>query len=250
MFSPHPASRRTTNETVRLMRPALAALGAPVDLLQCIERPSIPLAQALMASCDLTIATGGPPMVRSAYSSGKPALRRRRRQCHDGDRRDGGYRGSRTQHAHQQDQRPRVRAVRPTATWSLIRSIYDAFLAELQQEGGYLVNDREKEQLRSGLLGRRGPPHRGHDRAAGAGRRRARRDSRFRRTRRSSSCPKTRSARSICSRPRSSASCWPSSATPVSTWRSTSCGGFSKPAAAATRAASIRSMTITCTGWR
>src|SRR5678815_2338986 len=70
VFSPHPASRRTTSETVRLMRAALASLGAPVDLLQCIETPSIPLAQELMASCDLTIATGGPPMVRSAYSSG------------------------------------------------------------------------------------------------------------------------------------------------------------------------------------
>src|SRR6186997_1352054 len=73
IFAPHPASRRTTNETVRLMRAALQELGAPVDLLQCIERPSIPLSQALMAGCDLTIATGGPPMVRAAYSSGKPA---------------------------------------------------------------------------------------------------------------------------------------------------------------------------------
>ena len=73
IFAPHPASRKTTNETVRLMRAALLELGAPVDLLQCIERPSIPLSQALMAGCDLTIATGGPPMVRAAYSSGKPA---------------------------------------------------------------------------------------------------------------------------------------------------------------------------------
>src|SRR5215471_8002141 len=73
IFSPHPASRRTTNETVRLMRAALARQGAPVDLLQCIERPSIPLARELMASCDLTIATGGPAMVKAAYGSGKPA---------------------------------------------------------------------------------------------------------------------------------------------------------------------------------
>jgi sulfoacetaldehyde dehydrogenase len=73
IFSPHPGSKRTTNETVRILRAALQALGAPVDLLQCVERPSIPLAQNLMASCDLTIATGGPPMVRAAYGSGKPA---------------------------------------------------------------------------------------------------------------------------------------------------------------------------------
>ena len=73
IFSPHPASRRTSNETVRVMRAALEAAGAPVDLLQCVERPSIPLARELMSVCDLTIATGGPAMVKAAYGSGKPA---------------------------------------------------------------------------------------------------------------------------------------------------------------------------------
>src|SRR6185436_5469142 len=73
IFSPHPASRHTTRETVRLMRAALERLGAPADLLQCVDKPSIPVANALMAACDLTIATGGQPMVRAAYSSGKPA---------------------------------------------------------------------------------------------------------------------------------------------------------------------------------
>src|SRR6186997_2741162 len=69
IFAPHPASRRTTNETVRLMRAALRRAGAPEDLLQSVERPSIPLANDLMQSCDLTIATGGPAMVRAAYGS-------------------------------------------------------------------------------------------------------------------------------------------------------------------------------------
>ena len=55
------------------MRAALAAEGAPADVLQCIERPSIPLANELMAIGDLTIATGGPAMVKAAYGSGKPA---------------------------------------------------------------------------------------------------------------------------------------------------------------------------------
>ena len=73
IFSPHPASKNTTNETVRVMRAALAKLGVPEDILQSVERPSIPAAKALMASCDLTIATGGPAMVKAAYGSGKPA---------------------------------------------------------------------------------------------------------------------------------------------------------------------------------
>lgn len=73
IFSPHPRSKRTTFEMVRVMREAISSQGAPADLFQCIENPSIPLTQYLMVSCDLTLATGGQPMVRAAYSSGKPA---------------------------------------------------------------------------------------------------------------------------------------------------------------------------------
>ncbi len=73
IFSPHPRSKRTTFEMVRVMREALRRQGAPADLFQCIENPSVALTQYLMANCDLTLATGGQPMVRAAYSSGKPA---------------------------------------------------------------------------------------------------------------------------------------------------------------------------------
>jgi len=73
IFSPHPRSKGTTFEMVRVMREAISRQGAPADLFQCIETPSIPVTQYLMASCDLTLATGGQPMVRAAYSSGKPA---------------------------------------------------------------------------------------------------------------------------------------------------------------------------------
>jgi sulfoacetaldehyde dehydrogenase len=148
IFSPHPASRRTTNETVRLMRAALAALGAPVDLLQCVERPSIPLARELMAVCDLTIATGGPAMVRAAYGSGKPAY--------------GVGAGNATmvidETANIEDA-ARSSAISKTndhgsgcsADGNLLvdASIYDAFLRQLQAEGGYLVNAQEKDLLRA-----------------------------------------------------------------------------------------------------
>jgi sulfoacetaldehyde dehydrogenase len=147
IFSPHPSSRRTTNETVRVLRAALAALGAPVDLLQCVETPSIPLAQALMASCDLTIATGGPPMVRAAYGSGKPAY--------------GVGAGNATMVIDETaDIAEAARNTRISKTndfgsgcsadGNLVveSSIYDAFLSQLQREGGFVVNAREKEQLR------------------------------------------------------------------------------------------------------
>src|SRR5215472_3211078 len=73
IFSPHPGSRKTTFEAVRVMRCALKKLGVPEDMLQCVEKPSIPLAQEIMSICDLTIATSGPAMVRAAYGSSKPA---------------------------------------------------------------------------------------------------------------------------------------------------------------------------------
>jgi sulfoacetaldehyde dehydrogenase len=73
IFSPHPRSKNTTQEVVRIMRKALAGLRAPEDLLQCVARPSIASTQYLMSRCDVTFATGGQPMVRAAYSSGRPA---------------------------------------------------------------------------------------------------------------------------------------------------------------------------------
>src|SRR5580765_1643362 len=148
IFSPHPSSRRTTNETVRLMRDALKAIGAPEDLLQCVERPSIPLAQELMSSCDLTIATCGPPMVRAAYSSGKPAY--------------GVGAGNATMVIDETaDIAEAARNTRISKTndhgsgcsadGNLLvdASIYDTFLRQLQAEGGYLVSEPEKALLQS-----------------------------------------------------------------------------------------------------
>ena len=147
IFSPHPASRNTTNETVRMMREALKAQGAPDDLLQCVERPTIPVAKELMSICDLTIATGGQPMVRAAYSSGKPAY--------------GVGAGNATMVIDETaDIAEAARNTRISKTndhgsgcsadGNLLvdESIYDAFLAQLEAEGGYVVNVREKELLR------------------------------------------------------------------------------------------------------
>ncbi|ESY17774.1 aldehyde dehydrogenase [Mesorhizobium sp. LNJC391B00] len=73
IFSPHPRAKRTTFEMVRVMRETLRKLGCPPDVFQCVENPSIPMTEYLMSQCDLTMATGGKPMVQAAYSSGKPA---------------------------------------------------------------------------------------------------------------------------------------------------------------------------------
>ena len=73
IIGPHPRSKNTSYETVRLMNEAIAKLGAPKNLIQIIEEPTVELSSALMHAVDVVVATGGMPMVRSAYSSGKPA---------------------------------------------------------------------------------------------------------------------------------------------------------------------------------
>lgn len=73
IFAPHPTSKKSSTYTVNLMREAIKKLGAPEDLVQIIEEPSIELTQLLMSSVDVVVATGGPGMVKAAYSSGRPS---------------------------------------------------------------------------------------------------------------------------------------------------------------------------------
>ena len=76
IFSPHPRAKKCTVETARLMLEEAVKAGAPKDIIGWIENPTINMTQLLMAhpKVDVILATGGPGMVKSAYSSGKPAL--------------------------------------------------------------------------------------------------------------------------------------------------------------------------------
>ena len=74
VICPHPKAKTCSFETVRLIRENLAAAGAPADLVQCIEEPTLELSNLTMQMCDESICTGGAAMVKAAYSSGRPAL--------------------------------------------------------------------------------------------------------------------------------------------------------------------------------
>jgi len=74
IICPHPRSKKCSSEAVRLMNEAIAPLGAPENLIQCIAEPSVELSGLVMKSCDVCISTGGPGMVKAAYASGKPAF--------------------------------------------------------------------------------------------------------------------------------------------------------------------------------
>jgi len=146
IFSPHPRAKQTTFETVQVMRKALQKIGLPEDLYVCAEKASIPLAQELMAICDLTIATGGPAMAKSAHMSGKPAY--------------AAGQGNSTMVIDE------TANIDEAAHYSMLSkmsdfgsgcsadgnliveaTIYEAFLKQLQNEGGFLVSDEQKSQL-------------------------------------------------------------------------------------------------------
>jgi sulfoacetaldehyde dehydrogenase len=150
IFSPHPLSRATALEIARVLRAALEKQGAPADLVLCVEKPSIPFAQELMAICDLTIATGGTAMVKAAYSSGKPAY--------------GVGAGNATVIVDETaDIAEAARNTRISKTQNhgsgcssdgnllVEASVYDRFLEALQAEGGYLAGSDEKRKLEAAM---------------------------------------------------------------------------------------------------
>ena len=74
LISPHPRAKKCTAEAARIVREAAEKAGAPKGLIDCIESPTIELSNELMKGADVILATGGPGMVKAAYSSGKPAI--------------------------------------------------------------------------------------------------------------------------------------------------------------------------------
>ena len=146
IFSPHPRSKKTTFETVRIMREVLKREGAPPDLFQCVENPSIPLSQYLMTICDLVQATGGKDMVKAAYSSGRPSY--------------GVGAGNSTMVIDETadiEEAARNTRLSKTSDYGsgcsadgnlvIEATIYDNLRAQLIKEGGYLASPEEKQKL-------------------------------------------------------------------------------------------------------
>ena len=146
LFSPHPKTRKTTFGVVELMRSALEKHGTPADLLVCAEDPTIEMSKEIMRQCDLVIATGGPGMVRAAYSSGTPAygvgagngvvVVDETADCEDA--------------AHKiMLSKTNDLASGCSSENSLLihKSIYEKCIKALRSEGGYLTSHDEKESL-------------------------------------------------------------------------------------------------------
>ena len=74
IISPHPRAKGCTIAAAKIVLEAAVAAGAPDGIIAWIDVPSLELSNMVMSKCDLTLATGGPGMVKAAYSSGKPAI--------------------------------------------------------------------------------------------------------------------------------------------------------------------------------
>ena len=74
IISPHPRAKKSTIEAAKTVLEAAVKAGAPEGIIAWIDVPSLELTNMLMQSADIILATGGPGLVKSAYSSGKPAL--------------------------------------------------------------------------------------------------------------------------------------------------------------------------------
>lgn len=146
IFAPHPAARRSTKLAVDLMRQGLIKAGAPEDLIQVIEEPSIELTGELMAQVDLIVATGGGPMVKAAYSSGKPAY-------------GVGPGNSCQMVAEDADLADAAKKIKGSKTFDYATScssensivvqedIYDSMIKTLIEEGAYLVTGADRQKL-------------------------------------------------------------------------------------------------------
>ncbi len=148
IFSPHPRAKKCTVEAARLMLEEAVKAGAPENIIGWIENPSINMTQLLMShpKVDVILATGGPGMVKSAYSSGKPAL-------------GVGAGNAPAVIDETADIETAVSSILMSKTFDngmicaseqsivCVKDVYDAVKEELVKRGAYILTSKEKEKL-------------------------------------------------------------------------------------------------------
>lgn len=150
IVAPHPRAKLTNKLICDYMREALVVMGAPADLVQSIDVPSLDKTNELMRQCDRVLATGGEAMVSAAYSSGTPAL-------------GVGVGNAVITVDDSADLDEASEKIRISKTLDLaascssdnsvlvFESIYDEFLAKLKHEGGYVIEGDDKQKLQNTL---------------------------------------------------------------------------------------------------
>ena len=151
IISPHPRAKKSTIEAAKIVLEAAVKAGAPEGIIGWIDVPSLELTNMLMQSADTILATGGPGMVKSAYSSGKPAL---------------GV-GAGNTPAIIDDSADVVLAVNSiihSKTFDngmicaseqsviVLNKVYDKVKAEFEARGCYFLNEKETEKVRKTII--------------------------------------------------------------------------------------------------
>ncbi len=147
IVSPHPRTQKTSYETVVHVRKALEKIGAPVDLVQCIQRTSHAKTAELMSNCDYAVATGGAALVKVVYAAGKPAQTVGAGNVvsfvdETADIPSAAHKIKLSKIANNSASCSSENAV------ALYESIYDDMIEALKAEGGYLCSNDEREKLR------------------------------------------------------------------------------------------------------
>ncbi|MBR6640791.1 MAG: aldehyde dehydrogenase family protein, partial [Clostridia bacterium] len=151
IISPHPRAKNSTIEAARIVLDAAVKAGAPKGIISWIDVPSLELTNTLMHSVDTILATGGPGMVKSAYSSGKPAL---------------GVGAGNTPAVIDEsaDIVLAVNSIIHSKTFDngmicaseqsviALNSVYDDVKAEFQKRGCYFLNEEEIEKVRHTII--------------------------------------------------------------------------------------------------
>lgn len=153
IFSPHPRAKQSTAEAARVVLEAAVAAGAPANIIAWIDEPTVEMSNYLMRHRDinLILATGGPGMVKAAYSSGKPAL---------------GVGAGNTPAVIDEtaEIRMAVSSILMSKTFDngvicaseqsaiVVDAVYDAVRAEFQARGAHLLAPNEKEKISAIIL--------------------------------------------------------------------------------------------------
>ncbi len=151
VISPHPKAKSSTIMAARIVLEAAVAAGAPENIIAWIDIPSLDMTNTVMREADLILATGGPGMVKAAYSSGKPAL---------------GVGAGNTPALIDEsaDIQLAVSSIIHSKTFDngmicaseqsviVLDPIYDKVRAEFAARGCYLLNKRETEQVRKTII--------------------------------------------------------------------------------------------------
>ena len=151
IISPHPRAKNSTIAAAKIVLEAAVKAGAPEGIIGWIDEPSVELSKRVMEESDLILATGGPGMVKAAYSSGKPAI---------------GVGAGNTpaiidETAHI---KMAVNSILLSKTFDngvvcaseqsiiVMDSVYDKVRREILERGGYILNKQEKDKLRKTIL--------------------------------------------------------------------------------------------------